>query len=170
MTTWITETEYRRSGGAYGTGLAINVAFLQEIKEDNVEFRSVLDRTGKLLASVELPDAPVVSQQLGRLRDALETYFAVETFYGYFDNAEVNNQAVSHHAGTLLKQHEVLFVQLNDIVEKCEQIVYHECADDVTVRTISDEYLRFAKSLQDHEREEMGLIMRYYNEDIGVGD
>ena len=170
MTTWITETEYRRSGGAFRTGLAINTAFLEEIKEDSVEFRQVLKDTENRFAAGEMPAPVDAARLLGNLRDALQTYFAVEAFYGYFENAEVQHQAVSSQARDLLDEHDTLFLQLNALVDEAQQIVYKECTDELTVLAIAGRFSNFCKALQAHEDAEMNLIMRLHNEDIGVGD
>ncbi|MEM7455100.1 MAG: hypothetical protein AAF456_12185 [Planctomycetota bacterium] len=170
MTMWITETEYRRSGGVFRTGLAINTAFLEEIKEDSVEFRQVLKDTSDRFSAGEMPTPVDAARLLGNLRDALQTYFAVEAFYGYFENAEIKHQAVSNRAQELLDEHDVLFLQLNGLVDEAQQIVYKECSDELTVREIAGRFDEFCQALQAHEDAEMNLVMRLHNEDIGVGD
>jgi len=172
MSVWLSESEYRQSGAA-SVGLTLNVAFLQEIKQDNVEFRELLARVRFHFQNVEpsQKNRPVeTARLLSELRDELETYFALEEFYGYFQNAEVNNPSVCHQADQLRTEHELLFLELNQLVDSTEQIVYHECSSELTFDDIVDQFESFLAHLQRHEHKEMELVMRLFNEEIGVGD
>ena len=96
MSVWLSESEYRQSDPV-AAGLTINVAFLQEIKDDHVEFRERLEGTRQHFSSLteSQKKRPVdTARLLGELRDELETYFALEEFYGYFQNAAVTNPSV----------------------------------------------------------------------------
>ncbi len=168
MSVWMSERDFRQ-GGAAAVGFTINVAFLQEIKED-YEFRQLLNNIQQhLSAPTELP-ARQASELLGQLRDELETYFALEEFYGYFQHSAETNPSVCNQAGILKTEHETLFLQLNQLVEMSEQIVYHECSPKITVKQLSASLDEFCKCLSQHEEKEMELMMRMCNEDIGVGD
>jgi hypothetical protein len=168
MTTWLTEKEYRQSG-ALSVGMTINVAFLDEIKTD-FNFRTTLNRVYQNIN--QRPDAPPqkIAQWLCDLRDQLETYFALEEFYGYFQQDEVTNIRVSRKAAKKTAEHETLFLQLTDVVDLAEQIVYHECADETALEQVRFKFHQFCQSLADHEVDEMELIMQLFNEDLGVGD
>lgn len=171
MSTWLSEKEFRQSG-AESAGVTINVAFLQEIKTD-FSFRSVLNEVYfkfRPVAESEKLSPRVAAELLGDLRDELETYFALEEFYGYFNQSAVNNPCVNQKAIDLQSEHEKLFVQLNHLVEKTQQIVYHEIGPEVTLEQIADELEEFCVALADHEQSEMDLMMRLCNEDFGVGD
>lgn len=168
MTTWLTEKEYRQSG-AIAVGMTINVAFLEEIKTD-FDFRSTLN---KVYAHVnQRPDAspPEIARWLIELRDQLETYFALEEFYGYFEQDEVTNIRVSKKVAKKTEEHETLFLQLSAVIDVAEQIVYHECSGDLTIEEVRRLFDRFCEALADHEQDEMELIMQMFNEDVGVGD
>jgi iron-sulfur cluster repair protein YtfE (RIC family) len=164
----MSEQEFRQ-GGAEAIGVTINVAFLQEIKED-FEFRQLLNRVQEKMNSAELPKPREASEMLHELRDELETYFTLEECYGYFQQAAVSNPAVSIKAADLQSDHERLFLQFNAIVEMSEQIVYRECSDEITVANLSADLAAFCTKLTAHEQNEMELMMRMCNEDIGVGD
>lgn len=168
MSVWMSEKEFRQ-GGAEAVGVTINVAFLQEIKED-FGFRRMLNEVYQKLNSEEKIQPRVASELLGDLRDELETYFALEEFYGYFEQSAAQNPAVSQRATTLRSDHEKLYLQFNEVVEKSEQIVYHECSEEFTVRDLAKELDQFCEALAEHEQSEMELMMRLVNEDIGVGD
>lgn len=168
MTTWLTEKEYRQSG-AIAVGMTINVAFLEEIKAD-FDFRSTLNKVYEQVN--QRPDAapPEIARWLIELRDQLETYFALEEFYGYFEQDEVTNIGVSRKVAKKTEEHETLFLQLSAVIDVAEQIVYHECSSDLTVDEVRRQFHRFCEALADHEQDEMELIMQMFNEDIGVGD
>ena len=171
MSTWLSEKEFRQSG-AESAGVTINVAFLQEIKSD-FGFRDVLNEVYYKFRS-PLPDAELsprlAAELLENLRDELETYFALEEFYGYFQQSAINNPCVSKKALGLQSDHERLFLELERIVEKAQQIVYHESIPETTVDQLADELEEFCIDLAGHEQDEMELMMRLWNEDIGVGD
>ena len=168
MSVWLTESEFRQSGAA-SVGITINAAFLQEIKDDNVEFRALVTDTCCNMAQGEL-EATDVARWLGDLRDSLETYFALEEFYGYFSQAQVINPAVSHQASELRGEHNTLFTTLLSLIDLTEQIVYHENRDPEALKKIVSGFEHFVEQLAEHEEREMNLMMRLCNEDIGVGD
>ena len=168
MTTWLTETEYNQSG-ARAVGMTINVAFLDEIKSD-FDFRSTLEDVGQQIHRRPNCSPQQIAECLRDLRDQLETYFALEEFYGYLQQDEVTNINVSRKAKRKTAEHEMLFLTLSEIVDQAEQIVYHECSDELTIEKVRDGFDSFCESLAKHEDEEKELIMRMFNEDIGVGD
>ncbi len=179
MSTWLSEKEFRQSG-AESAGVTINVAFLQEIKSD-FGFRDLLNKVFRKLktgsgdgtghdASGGRVSPRVAAEMLEELRDGLETYFALEEFYGYFQQAAVLNPCVNQQAFRLQSEHEALFVKLNQIVEMTLQIVYHESGPETTLEQVAEELESFCIELSRHEQAEMDLMMRLCNEDFGVGD
>ena len=172
MSTWLSEKEYQQSG-AESAGVTINVAFLSEIKED-FGFRDLLKEVqGRLKPSAPLEttlSAQVAAQILSELRDELETYFALEEFYGYFGFAAAENPKISQEAAQLHTGHETLFLELSAVVDLAYQAVYRESIPEVTLDQIGDQFERFCINLAHHEESEMHLMMRLCNEDIGVGD
>jgi hypothetical protein len=171
MSTWLSEKEFRQSGAA-SAGVTINVAFLQEIKSDFC-FRDVLNdvyfKFRSPAPNVTLSPR-VAAELLSGLRDELETYFALEECYGYFQQAAISNPCVSQKAHGLQSDHERLFLELDRIVEKTQQIVYHESGPESTLDQVADELEEFCIELASHEQAEMELMMRLCNEDFGVGD
>ena len=168
---WMTEQEYRQSG-AEATGVTINVAFLMEIKSD-FGFRELLNETHRQLqptSPTQKVPARRAADWLSDLRDELETYFALEEFYGYFDDAATHNPRVGVDACKLRSEHEALYLELSDLVECAQQIVYRECGPELTVASLTEKFDLFCQHLADHEQAEMELMMQLCNEDIGVGD
>jgi hypothetical protein len=178
MSTWLSEKEFRQSG-AESAGVTINVAFLQEIKSD-FGFRDLLNnvyrqlKPGSHRGDLNDPSGKVLprvaAELLGELRDGLKTYFALEEFYGYFQQAAVQNPCVGQAACGLQEEHETLFLKLDQIVEMTLQIVYHEIGPETTLDHVAEELESFCIDLAAHEQAEMDLMMRLCNEDIGVGD
>jgi len=167
MSTWLTEKEYRQSG-AIAAGMTINAAFMDEIKAD-FDFRSTLNRTYYWLN--QKPDATprLVVQWLEDLRDQLETYFALEEFYGYFRQDSIENPVVNRKAQEKTREHETLYLDLSRVIDLAEQIVYRESADNVNLDTVRSEFEKFCAALAKHEQDEMELIMQLCNQDIGGG-
>lgn len=168
MSTWLTEKEYRQSG-AIAAGMTINAAFMDEIKTD-FDFRSMLNRSYYWIN--QKPDASprLVVQWLCELRDQLETYFALEEFYGYFSQESIDNPIVNRKAQAKTLEHETLYLDLSRVIDLAEQIVYHESAEDINLDTVRAEFEKFCIALARHEQDEMELIMQFFNQDIGVGD
>lgn len=183
MSIWFSETEFRRSGvlslGVHmdvdgeaaiaEQRVTMNVAFMNEIKQD-FDFRETLNAVCHRLNSQPEISARDAAKELATLRDQLETYFAMEEFYGYFQQAATTNPRVNLQADVLRSDHESLFLQLNELVDLAEQIVYRECSKKITIRDLAEKLDSFCQTLAEHEQDEMELMMRLHNEDFGVGD
>ena len=183
MSIWFSETEFRQSGvlslGVHmdvdheaalaDQSMTLNVAFMTEIKED-FDFRETLNNVYYRLNDEPSISARDAAKELAALRDQLETYFAMEEFYGYFQQSAISNPGVSHQADVLRSDHESLFLQLSELVDLAEQIVYRECSKQITIRDLAIQLDSFCQALADHEQDEMVLMMRLHNEEFGVGD
>ncbi len=165
MGVWLTEVEFRQSGGA-AVGVTLNLAFFQEIKDDHIELRELVAQNQVRLSDTA-PDPSEVVDWLHELRDELETYFALEEFYGYFNHSAVSNPHVSQAAIGLQREHEELFVDLVNIIEATEQIIYRET--DASVDEVVRAFDQFCRRFELHEQAEMELMMRFCNEEIGGG-
>lgn len=165
MSIFLSEQEYRLSGAA-SVGVTLNQAFLREIKDDHLELRHLIQVARRKVASAESPRDLLEPLQV--LCDDLETYFALEEFYGYFSQAAVSNPWISSAAEGLRSEHERLFTRLVRIIDRLEAIVYRETDD--TLDVVQDAFERFACDFESHEQAEMDLMMRLCNEELGVGD
>ena len=149
--------------------LAINAAFLREIKEDNQQLRSLLKRTLAMLSQDIVPDHPKsLVETLAKLRDQLATHFSLEEAFGYIDDALVEAPQLSNQADVLRNQHKTLFLEICEIADDAEKLLYHEWSNDI--RPIASSFRDFQRKLADHEECENELIMQSLYEDIGVGD
>jgi hypothetical protein len=151
--------------------LAVNAAFLREIKEDNRRLHELWDEAAGLLRA-DAPHPPAareVAETLAELRDQLALHFALEEAYGYYEDAIDVAPRLSELAEELRSQHGELFLELCDIVERAEQWLYHETVRDLAP-ALAGRFGRFLRDLKKHESRETALIMEALNDDVGVGD
>jgi len=151
--------------------VTVNAAFLREIKEDNQELWSLLERL-QITLLAEWP--PRVSRRqlhdaLARLRDQLAMHFALEEAYGYFEDAVEVAPRFSSQADHLRGQHDDFYVEVCDIVDRAEQLLHHE----VPTRSLNHVVARFddfCDALRKHESAENQLIQQAFTEDFGGWD
>jgi len=151
--------------------LALNAAFLQEIKEDNRQLRQLLCATETIFSDLGdvFPAHQDVVELLWRLRDQLAMHFALEDAYGYFDDAIAEAPRLSERAKVLRREHDDLFLQICELVEEAEQLLYGECS--IRHRALlAERYLAFHIAFHRHEALENELILQAFDDDIGVGD
>lgn len=167
MSVWLSETEFRQSD-ARASGITINIAFLREIKDEHV---SVPRQTETITEKLNRGASPHEALDLlSDYRDVLQTYFTLEQNYGYFQNAATTHPAISRRVAELQKEHEPLIRDLLEIIELTQQIVYHESGPELTLGEIASLFECFARRFEIHEQQEMDLMLRLCNEEIGVGD
>ena len=151
--------------------VTVNAAFLQEIKQDNVELRELFHlATARLYQPrLRLSDSRSLVDLLGRLRDQLAIHFALEEAFGYFEDAIDVAPRLSHRADELRAEHDMFFRDVCGICDQAEQLLYHETSSRV-MRQISTRFAAFHDAFQQHEARERELIMEAFDDDIGVGD
>jgi hypothetical protein len=147
----------------------INTAFLREIKEDHVAFSELLAQCRQRIRPEQAIKSRELATLLGRLRDEIETYFSLEEFYGEYDQAFQTDPGHARTVARLKHQHEQLFTELNGLVERAEQLVYHEIPTSRRREIVAD-FQSFAETLERHEAAERELISRQVTEETGVGD
>ena len=152
--------------------VAINAAFLQEIKQDNRELRQLLDQAEAMLSSPWPARTPIhrLVELLGSLRDQLAMHFALEEAYGYFDEALTVEPRLSERAGELREEHQILFLDMCDLVDLAEQQLYGEPAPTKRLLQLALRFDEFHFQLMEHESRETELIQHAFHDDIGVGD
>ena len=153
------------------TTLSVNAAFLQEIKQDNVELRDLLGELSQRLLQrrLRLADAREMVDMLSRLRDQLAVHFSLEEAFGSFENAVTIATRLSERPDGLRSEHDLFFQDICSICEDAEQLLYHE-ASPRTLRQIAARYADFHDAFEQHEAREVELIMEAFDDDIGVGD
>lgn len=145
--------------------VAVNAAFLQEIKDDNLELPRLLGELRVALAgsgSIRGQWRRFVAL-LGDLRDGLAVYFALEETYGYFENPVCVASRLSRNAQALRTQHARLYSEICAVFEQAEQRVYRE-AHAAAPRRIVQRFIAFCDHLRMHETREEDLILRTFTE------
>jgi hypothetical protein len=170
----------------FTTTVAINPAFLQEIKDDHQELWQLL-AAAKAVCAVRArrgspePTAeetvpalhPPVSRRLvellSRLRDQLGMHFALEEAFGYFDDPVSVAPRLCQRAEQLRGQHDELFMHMCRLVDEAEQLFYHE-SPAVPLTDLAAGFHDFHRALMEHEAQENTLILQAFDDDLGVGD
>ena len=134
--------------------VTVNAAFLQEIKQDNVELRELLEETSTRLLKnrPRLHDARQMVELLGQLRDQLAIHFSLEEAFGYFEDATEVAPRLSERAEELRAEHELFFRDICAICEQAEKLLYHEAAGPPMLRNIAGRSVALYDALEQHER------------------
>ena len=151
--------------------LAINAAFLQEIKEDNRQLRELIKKVASTCrrTSREGLQTRILADHLNALRDQLALHFTLEDAYGYFEDAIVDAPRLSGEAQRLHSQHDTLFREICDLVDLAEGLLYQE-RRVVQFASVAAHFFAFQARFERHERGENELILAAFDDDIGVGD
>jgi hypothetical protein len=151
--------------------VAVNAAFLQEIKDDARELRQLVAQTSEMTGPAHLGtvEPKRIVDLLGKLRDQLALHFTLEEAYGYFEDAVNIAPQLCDQAELLRNQHQTLFNDFCRIVEAAEQLLYGE-ADDHERAGLARMFYNFRADLQLHEAREHDLILAAFNDDFGAGD
>lgn len=140
--------------------LAVNPAFLEEIKDSN---HTLWEQIACLRETCESHDlrSSVLHRLVGLLnevRDLLALQFALEESYGYMEVPASVVAGLSHSIEHVRSQHCVLYLTASELAEKAEELQYRgwvaECVDQLV-----GQVKQFDLQLQDHERAERELIM-----------
>jgi hypothetical protein len=142
--------------------LAVNAAFLQEIKDDNQFLDELLLATRDALAEVDPRKLNVRAsvELLKRLRDRLAMHFSLEEAFGYFDGALEFPPDLSVRADICRHQHESLYLDVCDVVDIAEKLLYHESvrSQERLIHHLSTAFGNFYRRLHQHDAEEDDLI------------
>lgn len=151
--------------------LAVNAAFLLEIKEDNRQLKDALQACKELLRHpcTQRSDVRQWADALADLRDQLAMHFALEDAYGYFEDAVMQAPRLCQRAEALHRQHIGLFLDICRIADRADQLLHHKPASQ-QLHQLSDGFFAFVEQFEIHEHLEDALIMAAFEDDIGVGD
>jgi hypothetical protein len=140
------------------TTLAINPAFLQEIKDSNAELWETLERIRGLYEPrlTRAKTAHELVRLLDDLRDQLALQFSLEEAYGYLEvpTPERASGARAEHAR---RQHCALYLDLSELCERAEELQYRGLASE-QLGLLIEETQSFEARLQAHEAIENQLI------------
>lgn len=148
--------------------LTINAAFLQEIKDDNVDMSDLLDATFDAFSIQESSKVQAKSlfDIMSQIRDYLAMHFALEDEFGYFDEAVDVPHQLSLQADVLKGQHEQFYAEICQIVEAAESTLHCNPQSAAMKQKIMDAYKSFYTRFQDHEEAERELVLESLQLDL----
>ena len=149
--------------------LAVNAAFLKDIKDDNQDLKKLLDQITPITRHQQTAANhwPELITLMSDLRDQLALHFSLEEAYGYFDDAIVSAPELSVTAEVLRSEHPSLFANIRDLADQVSEI----CSDRPD--QVNDFITRldaFRRDFEIHEESELKLILDSLDDDLGVGD
>jgi hypothetical protein len=152
--------------------VAINAAFLQEIKLDNTALRGLLESLRRSVGQSWSKQAQAArfTMLLGELRDQLAVHFTLEEAFGYFEDAIEQAPRLCEKAHALREQHAELFTELCLLVEEAADSAASKIPLQRWSHRLIVAFRRFDRRLRQHEHEENELILAAFDDDIGVGD
>ena len=147
------------------TTTMVNAAFLQEVKDSNLQFwQNVHDFKRLLNQSADLfEQSAKLVRLLSELRDSLALEFSLEETYGYIEGISTGSVSALK-ADEAKRQHRDLYLQLHEISESADEAQYRGTIirDYAALVVVCKEFLT---ALEAHEKHESDLI-RY---ELGVG-
>ncbi len=151
--------------------VTVNAAFLQEIKEVNLDLWRLLDEVKFRCSDVHhvVLQGRRVVDQVAELRDQLAMHFALEEAYGYFDDPIRVAPRLSAAAHQLRDEHQLLYELIRDFADEVDGIFRAGMLAQIGTRVV-ERFGEFYDRLQQHEKRENELILDAYDSDIGVGD
>lgn len=150
--------------------MMINAAFLQEVKESNVELWDTVHQLRQLIEdgrslAEHLPTvrhgtmglARRLVALLGQLRDQLAFEFSLEEAYGFIEGCRGIAPLVAHRAATAKQQHRELYLLIHELCEAAEEAQYRGVADREFCELLASA-ADFDAQLRAHEQLESELI------------
>ena len=142
--------------------LAVNAAFLREIKDDNRFLDELLLATRDALMQLDPSRLNVRSsvELLRRLRDRVAMHFAMEEAFGYIEGSVTFPPQLSLQADLLKQQHESLYLDLCEVVDRAEQALYQETTypKPRQFENLAEAFDNFYRRLLHHDVAEEDLI------------
>lgn len=144
----------------------VNAAFLQEVKDANLQFWQNVHDFKRLLNSGAGPieHASKLVKLLGELRGSMAVEFSLEETYGYIDGSYSVHSVSAAKASVAKRQHRDLYLSLHEISESAEEAQYRGTIVEDFPQLLSD-CQEFLTLLETHEKHESELI-RY---ELGMG-
>lgn len=139
--------------------LAVNPAFLQEIKDSHLPFWDAWRRLDDCLTHHGSGPRTLrrLADWLAELRDLMALQFALEETYGYLEVPAGKESPQNHLLQDIRSQHCSLYLDLNGLTEQAEELLYRG-GNAASVDALFQEVSRYASRFRDHERLEADLI------------
>jgi hypothetical protein len=153
---------------AFSGTVALNAAFLQEIKQDHRRLRFLLWR----LRTIFTAHSPRVKRRtivrlLQALRDELALHFTLEEAFGFCDDPV--DAPHFCQAKALRAQHRDLYEEECELAERSARLLAQR-ATAACFRRLARSFRRFDQHLRQHDSRENDLILDACNREVGVGD
>jgi hypothetical protein len=139
---------------------SVNAAFLQEVKDSNLQLWTALRKIRNLRneAGANNLKSRIFVSSLGELRDAIALEFSLEETYGYIESVSVPPLPYGcADAGTAKAQHCELYLQLHELCEQSEEAQYRGTISR-DLNQYFDAFDAFDAALRAHEELESDLI------------
>ncbi|WP_442508092.1 hemerythrin domain-containing protein [Novipirellula sp. SH528] len=149
--------------------LAVNAAFLKDIKDDNHHLKILVDKIGPMVSHPKIATNHwlEIIDLFSEFRDQLALHFSLEEAFGYFDEAIDTSPELSTQAETLRSQHTTLFESIRHLTESASEVTADQ---EEKIARLLVRYDTFLRSFAQHEEAELKLILEAFDDDIGVGD
>lgn len=150
--------------------VALNAAFLDEVKQDDVELKRLLDEL-RQMCSPAIPqqiEPESLCELLGRTRDQLKFHLDLEEAVGYFEGARSVPFRISAEAERLRCEHQDLLDEMARIADAAEAALSARVGGGAA--EIVRQFRSFDERLRDHELRECHLIWESGLLDLGVVD
>ena len=142
--------------------LAVNAAFLQEIKDDNRFLDELLLATRDALTHSNPWSVNVraLLELLRRLQNHLASHFSLEETFGYCDDAIDAPVEWSAEADAYRSQHASLYLDVCDMVEVVEGLLDHESISSFerSMQRLSSSFMVFYRRIKQHDAGEKELV------------
>lgn len=141
----------------------INAAFLQEVKESNVELWDAVHELRQMIEGVDSTsgNARRLVALLGQLRDLLAFEFSLEEAYGFIEGCRGISPLLAQRATMAKQQHRELYLLIHELCEHAEEAQYRGVADREFAELLAAA-ADFDAQLRAHEALESELITAGY--------
>ena len=156
----------QQSPAAPESRLAVNVAFLREVKGEDEGFLFDLLQAARdsmdALTLRRLNDRALVDL-LRSVKDRLAERFSMEESLGYFKDAVDFPPELYQEAANCRQEHESLYLAVCEIVDVAERLLYQDssCLRERAIQRITISFGCFYRRLKHHERCEDQLADRF---------
>jgi len=141
----------------------INSAFLQEVKESNVELWTAVHQLRQLIVDADptASEARRLVSLLSQLRDMFAFEFSLEEAYGFIEGCRGIAPLVAQRARTAKLQHQELYLLIHELCEQAEEAQYRGVAEREFPQLLA-KAAEFDSQLRAHESFESELIIAGY--------
>lgn len=160
-----------QSESSQSSTVALNAAFMWEVKSVNEELWQVVELLETIFKRPHLiaGRSRKLIRLLEQLLDLVGMQFTLEEAYGYFDDPEYVEPAVSSEAVKLRDEHATLYASLMKLVERTQDFFF-EHDENGLIYKVPSQFHAFMEQFHEHDQRECALTLTSMNQDLGVGD